>query len=304
MTTAPLATASGPFVKTDALPLYASAVAGILGEEALEHTRTAAEAALNLLTNPDSEAMTLRQVCSLARVDPYVPLVESLPTAFIGWTQNESAATLIPVTGGWIVDRALESVQQAAVLLEEAADLRVTGQALQLSYDTGFPHWLTVEELAAAIGVDAVVLSSTPSQIRNRPGLPAGPITSGLILKLLEDRTFGMLDHEARKAANEARQTLWFIAADSFMAAGEEVPELIVQVRSSPENLDSALRKFRSANPDPTDLDGAVELAVRLVNEAGQAKKTGELIAADRRATRVRTTRPPAKRRVGANPRR
>ncbi|MGQ1798091.1 hypothetical protein ACT4S5_13275 [Kocuria oceani] len=54
----------------------------------------------------------------------------------------------------------------------------------------------------------------------------------------------------------------------------------------------------------PTDLDGAMDLAVRLVNEAGQAKKTDDLIASDRRTTRVRTTRPPAKRRVGANTRR
>lgn len=49
----------------------------------------------------------------------------------------------------------------------------------------------------------------------------------------------------------------------------------------------------------PTDRDGAVSLAARLVFEAGQAKLTDDLVQSDRRTHRVRTTRPAVKARAG-----
>lgn len=287
-----MTTATGPFVKTAELPAYAEALATLLQQAALEHTRTAAEAALNLLTNPDSAALTLRAVCSMARVDPYVPLLDSLPAAFMGRAAHESVATLVPIPGGWVVVRAVEAVRSAGEPLGYAMEAPVTGPQLQMTFDTGFPHWLSTAELAAAIGVDVATLTSTPADIRAVPGLPAGPATSGLILRLVEDRTFGMLVKDAHRIQDEARQSLWHMVADSFRAAGQEVPGLVTGVQHAPGFLDTALKGFRSANPDPTDLDGAVALAVRLVLEAGQAKLTDDLVQSDRRSHRVRTVRP------------
>lgn len=288
---------TGPFVKNADLPEYTARLAAIMQEEAVEHIRTATEAALTLLTNPDSDTLTLRQVCSLARVDPYVPLVESLPTAFTGWAPHESVATLAPVKGGWVITRATDAVRKAAALLGEAKKRAVTGPNLQLTFDTGYPHWLSTEDLAAALGVETAVLTATPAQIRTTPGLPAGPATSGLILRLLEDNTFGMRPADARRHEHESRALLWHMAADSYLAAGQEVPEVVLGVRGEKEIMDAALRRFRDANPDPTDLDASVTLAVGLVYEAGQARLTRDLVRSDRRTGRVRTPRPTTKRR-------
>lgn len=296
-----MTTVTGPFVKSADLPEYTVRLAEILQEEAVEHIRTAAQAALTLLTSPDSAAMTLRAVCSMARVDPYVPLVESLPAVFAGWAQHESVATLEPVKGGWVIVQASEPVRKAAALLGDAKNRAVTGPGLQLTFDTGYPRWLSTEELAEAIGVDTETLTATPAQIRDLPGLPAGPATSGLILRLLEDNTFAMREQDARRHELESRAMLWHMASDSYLAAGQQIPDVVAGVRGEKEIMDAALRRFRTANPDPTDLDAAVKLAVELVYEAGQARLTRDLVRSDRRTGRVRTPHAAPKQRPMVN---